>query len=161
MNMKAAASLTGSLLARKGAAYPAAYSAPSTAPSAAPTEDDGDSQQPQRAYNDPRVIASAPPQNPDPLMTRLGLATRGPISEDCLRLNVWAPALGRGERPVLVWLHGGAFFHGATDTPVYDGQHLARRGDAVVVTLGYRVGALGFLYLRGTALRDMLEVRKE
>jgi len=61
MNMKAAASLTGSLLARKGAAYPAAYSAPSTAPSAAPTESDGESQ-PQRAYNDPRVIASAPPQ---------------------------------------------------------------------------------------------------
>ena len=65
MNMKAAASLTGSLLARKGAAYPAAYSAPSTAPSAAPAETDGEAQ-PQRAYNDPRVIASAPPQPPAP-----------------------------------------------------------------------------------------------
>lgn len=70
MNMKAAASLTGSLLARKGAAYPAAYSAPSTAPSTAP-EDSQDESQPQRAYNDPRVIASAPPQpaaaaTPDP-----------------------------------------------------------------------------------------------
>ncbi len=61
MNMKAAASLTGSLLARKGAAYPAAYSAPSTAPSAAPSESTQEGQ-PQRAYNDPRVIASAPPQ---------------------------------------------------------------------------------------------------
>ncbi len=61
MNMKAAASLTGSLLARKGAAYPAAYSAPSTAPSATPAESD-EAAQPQRAYNDPRVIASAPPQ---------------------------------------------------------------------------------------------------
>ena len=76
MNMKAAASLTGSLLARKGAAYPAAYSAPSTAPSAAPTEDDGDSQQPQRAYNDPRVIASAPPQPAAPA------AQDGPPAQD-------------------------------------------------------------------------------
>lgn len=62
MNMKAAASLTGSLLARKGAAYPAAYSAPSTAPSASPPDSGSDDHQPQRAYNDPRVIASAPPQ---------------------------------------------------------------------------------------------------
>jgi len=57
MNMKAAASLTGSLLARKGAAYPASYSAPT------PSSDNGgssDSSQ-ARAYNDPRVIASAPP----------------------------------------------------------------------------------------------------
>lgn len=52
MNMKAAATLTGSLLARKGAAYPAAYAAPSTT-------DSSDGAQPQRAYNDPRVIASA------------------------------------------------------------------------------------------------------
>ncbi|UCH75969.1 MAG: hypothetical protein JSU82_09200 [Rhodospirillales bacterium] len=60
MNMKAAASLTGSLLARKGAAYPAAYSAPSnTSNPAAPGSDEGT--EPQRAYNDPRVIASAPP----------------------------------------------------------------------------------------------------
>jgi hypothetical protein len=56
MNMKAAASLTGSLLARKGAAYPAAYSAPSTSSDS----DSSDSSQ-ARAYNDPRVIASAPP----------------------------------------------------------------------------------------------------
>ena len=60
MNMKAAASLTGSLLARKGAAYPAAYSAPSTAPVNSDSDSEGGSQ-PQRAYNDPRVIASAPP----------------------------------------------------------------------------------------------------
>jgi len=65
MNMKAAASLTGSLLARKGAAYPAAYSAPSTAPNAAGAEA-GEHAQPQRAYNDPRVIASAPPQPAPP-----------------------------------------------------------------------------------------------
>jgi len=74
MNMKAAASLTGSLLARKGAAYPAAYSAPSAAPSAAPADADNH-EQPQRAYNDPRVIASAPPQPAAP-------STTGPQLQD-------------------------------------------------------------------------------
>lgn len=68
MNMKAAASLTGSLLARKGAAYPAAYSAPSPAPNAASPEAAAAPAQPQRAYNDPRVIASAPPQAAPPAM---------------------------------------------------------------------------------------------
>lgn len=56
MSMKAAASLTGSLLARKGAAYPAAYSAPTPSP-----DSGGSDSSPARAYNDPRVIASAPP----------------------------------------------------------------------------------------------------
>jgi hypothetical protein len=74
MNMKAAASLTGSLLARKGAAYPAAYSAPSAAPSEPPADSDSESQ-PQRAYNDPRVIASAPPQPAAP-------AAEGPQLQD-------------------------------------------------------------------------------
>lgn len=60
MNMKAAASLTGSLLARKGAAYPAAYSAPSPSPATGEGASEGGIP-PQRAYNDPRVIASAPP----------------------------------------------------------------------------------------------------
>ena len=74
MNMKAAASLTGSLLARKGAAYPAAYSAPSAAPSAASADADNH-EQPERAYNDPRVIASAPPQPAAP-------STTGPQLQD-------------------------------------------------------------------------------
>jgi len=78
MNMKAAASLTGSLLARKGAAYPAAYSAPSTAPNAAGPEAT-EPAQPQRAYNDPRVIASAPPQ---PTPTAPPPATPGPQLQD-------------------------------------------------------------------------------
>lgn len=74
MNMKAAASLTGSLLARKGAAYPAAYSAPSTAPNTAGPATD-EQTEPQRAYNDPRVIASAPPQ-------AAPSATQGPQPQD-------------------------------------------------------------------------------
>jgi len=70
-------------------------------------------------------------------------------SENCLHLNVWTPGLDGAKRPVLVWIHGGAFLIGAGSTPVYEGQDLARRGDLVVVTLNYRLGALGFLHLNG------------
>lgn len=67
-----------------------------------------------------------------------------PISEDCLFLNVWKPAKARGKMPVLVFIHGGAFAGGAGHVPAYDGANLARRG-LVVVTINYRVGALGFM----------------
>lgn len=69
----------------------------------------------------------------------------GPQSEDCLRLNVWVPHGGAAPRPVMVWLHGGAFTIGATSLPVYDGQLLASEQDVVVVSVGYRLGALGWL----------------
>lgn len=70
---------------------------------------------------------------------------QGPVSEDCLYLNVWAPA-GKVDvaRPVLVWIHGGAFVQGSGSVAVYDGHALAAQG-AVVVTLNYRLGVLGFL----------------
>lgn len=65
-------------------------------------------------------------------------------SEDCLALNVWAPAGDVADLPVLVWLYGGAFQFGAASQPEYDGTALAARG-AVVVSLNYRVGVLGFM----------------
>lgn len=66
--------------------------------------------------------------------------------EDCLSLNVWTPATPADQpRPVMVWIHGGAFVQGSGASPLYDGALLARRGDVVVVTINYRVGALGFL----------------
>lgn len=65
-------------------------------------------------------------------------------SEDCLSLNVWTPGLS-GRRPVLVWIHGGAFLKGAGSQALYDGATLATRGDVVVVTANYRLGAFGFL----------------
>lgn len=68
-------------------------------------------------------------------------------SEDCLTLNVWTPGPDASRRPVLVWIHGGGFLIGAGSTPVYDGHELATQGDMVVVTLNYRLGALGFLHL--------------
>jgi len=67
-------------------------------------------------------------------------------AEDCLSLNVWAPATPADTpRPVMVWIHGGAFVHGSAASPLYDGAALARHGDVVVVTVNYRLGALGFL----------------
>ncbi len=72
-----------------------------------------------------------------------------PTSEDCLYLNVWTPGVDDAARPVLVWLHGGAFRLGTGASPTYDGGALARRGDVVVVTLNYRLGVLGYLHAPG------------
>ncbi|WP_246465382.1 carboxylesterase/lipase family protein [Novosphingobium jiangmenense] len=68
-----------------------------------------------------------------------------PMSEDCLTLNVWRPkGAGMKKLPVLVFIHGGGFGGGAGSLPIYDGAKLASRG-AVVVTINYRVGVLGFM----------------
>ena len=75
-----------------------------------------------------------------------------PHSEDCLSLNVWTPELpetptsqpGR-RRPVMVFIHGGGFTSGSGSVFLYRGGNLVRNGDAVVVTINYRLGALGFL----------------
>ena len=76
-----------------------------------------------------------------------GFAADGPISEDCLYLNVYTPAADDKKRPVMFWVHGGGFTHGTADSPIYNGGFLAELGDVVVVTINYRLGALGFLYL--------------
>jgi para-nitrobenzyl esterase len=67
----------------------------------------------------------------------------GPTDEDCLFLNVWAPDTA-APAPVMVWVHGGAFVTGGARVPTFDGTRLAEQG-VVVVTLNYRLGALGFL----------------
>jgi para-nitrobenzyl esterase len=66
-------------------------------------------------------------------------------SEDCLYLNIWTPGLDDGRRPVMVWIHGGGLSSGSGSSPAYDGAPLAARGDVVIVTINYRLGALGFL----------------
>ncbi|WP_284646031.1 carboxylesterase/lipase family protein [Paenibacillus silviterrae] len=69
-------------------------------------------------------------------------------SEDCLYLNIWAPAVPKpGGSPVLVWIHGGAFVTGHGSVPIYDGSQFARSGDVMVVTFNYRLGPFGFLHL--------------
>jgi para-nitrobenzyl esterase len=79
----------------------------------------------------------------------IGHWSHGPtpaVAEDCLSLNVWAPARrGDAPRPALVWLHGGGWALGFSASPVLDGAHLALAADAVVVTLNYRLGSLGWL----------------
>jgi len=66
------------------------------------------------------------------------------MSEDCLYLNVWTGAKSAGEkRPVMVWIYGGGYTGGSGSQPMYDGEALAKKG-AVVVTLNYRLGILGF-----------------
>jgi para-nitrobenzyl esterase len=64
--------------------------------------------------------------------------------EDCLNLNVWTPAVDDRRRPVMVWMHGGGFTTGTGASALFSGSHLASRG-VVVVTINYRLGALGLL----------------
>lgn len=72
-------------------------------------------------------------------------APQEPTSEDCLTLNVWAPVIeGKGKLPVMVWIHGGGLMNGSGSVPQYAGDRLAARG-VIVVTINYRLGALGFL----------------
>jgi para-nitrobenzyl esterase len=67
-----------------------------------------------------------------------------PVGEDCLTLNVWTPGVDDSRRPVMVWIHGGAFRMGTGSSPMYDGTRLSRAGDLVVVGINYRLGLLGF-----------------
>jgi para-nitrobenzyl esterase len=87
----------------------------------------------------------AAPQPPSRLERVMGPGSDLAQDEDCLSLNVWAPG-GTG-LPVLVWLHGGGFSSGSGAEAWYDGALLAERGRMVVVTVNYRLGALGYLYL--------------
>ena len=84
-----------------------------------------------------------------PIQTLVGAAAwlydgAEPQSEDCLFLNVWTPSVA-GKRPVMVWLHGGAWRTGHGAVAGTDGARLAAVGDVVVVTVNYRLGALGWL----------------
>jgi para-nitrobenzyl esterase len=72
-----------------------------------------------------------------------------PESEDCLYLNIWTPAVDQGKRPVMFWIHGGAFITGGGGDKLYNGSTLAMRGDVVVVTINYRLGAFGYSYIPG------------
>ncbi len=95
------------------------------------------------------------PQIPGQLEQMLG-GSQLPTDEDCLHLNVFTPACDDRARPVLVWIHGGAFVTGGGAMPWYDGSRLAVAGDVVVVTLNYRLGALGFLGDRNSGTLDQL-----
>ena len=82
----------------------------------------------------PQLIDADPTENNDAVM-----------AEDCLTVNVWTPHPDHRSRPVMVWIHGGAFVVGSSRNTFYDGANLAAHGDVVVVSLNYRLGAWGFL----------------
>ncbi len=86
-----------------------------------------------------------------PMIPEIGdaLTGSGPMDEDCLRLNVWTPAVDRGRRPVMIWFHGGGQRTGSGNSIFYDGTELARKHDVVVVTLTHRLNALGYMWLAG------------
>ena len=83
-----------------------------------------------------------------------GAVDQRPMSEDCLYLNIWSPGADQEKRPVMVWIHGGAFTLGSASDPWYDGTSFAANHNIVVVTLNYRLGILGFVYLKDLAGED-------
>jgi para-nitrobenzyl esterase len=97
---------------------------------------------------DATAFGAPAPQNPSPLESMLSAP---PVdgSEDCLYLNVYTPAVDDRARPVMVWIHGGAFTAGQGSTPWYSGSRLAAQGDVVIVTINYRLGTFGFLHVDG------------
>ncbi len=104
-----------------------------------------------------RVCDHFTPTAPQPPMIP-GLSIAGEPdehSEDCLSLNLWTPGIDGGRRPVMVWVHGGGFTAGSGAGNLYRGGGLAREADVVVVTINYRLGALGFL------AHPTLEIRGE
>ena len=104
------------------------------------------------AWSGVRDAAAPGPAAPQPRRPAAAF-THGELpgsDEQCLSLNVFAPELG-GRRPVFVWLHGGGFAIGHAAASLYSGVRLAADADAVVVTVNYRLGSLGWLGHPGLA----------
>ncbi|MGV0789264.1 carboxylesterase/lipase family protein [Mycolicibacterium sp. XJ2] len=122
--------------------------------------------EPPQRWSEPADATRVGPVCPQPTDPRIPIDLGAPQGDDCLSLNVWAasnvePGAGK---PVMVWVHGGAYVLGSSAQPLYHGRTLAADGDAVIVTVNYRLGALGFLDLSAVSddfatnlgLRDVL-----
>ena len=122
--------------------------------------------QPSPRWTEPADATRVGPVCPQPTDPRIPIDLGAPQGDDCLTLNIWAssdtePGAGK---PVLVWIHGGAYIIGSSAQPLYHGGALAAGGQAVIVTINYRLGALGFLdlsaygdqFATNLGLRDVL-----
>ncbi|MCC7043896.1 MAG: carboxylesterase/lipase family protein [Acidobacteria bacterium] len=105
--------------------------------------------QPWPGIRDATVYGDAAPQSPAPGgPTTAWYYAHDARGEDCLSLNIFAPAARAATpRPVMVWLHGGAWAFGCGSAPGFEGVNLARLGDVVLVTINHRLGVLGYLSL--------------
>ena len=105
--------------------------------------------QPHPGWDGVRGATEYGPSAPQPWqpggMPPIGSHGEPPFGEDCLTLNVWTPGIDDGRRPVLVWIHGGGFLTGSGNLPFYAADTFARDGDAVAISINYRLGPLGFL----------------
>ena len=107
--------------------------------------------EPPQQWTEPADASVVGPVCPQPTDPRIPIDLGAPQGEDSLRLNVWCSSDTEpgDDKPVMVWVHGGAYVLGSAAQPLYDGRTLARDGDAVIVTISYRLGAFGFLDLSG------------
>jgi para-nitrobenzyl esterase len=122
--------------------------------------------QPPKRWADPVDATKVGPVCPQPTDPRIPIDLGAAQGDDCLTLNVWASSdtEAGAAKPVMVWVHGGAYILGSSAQPMYHGRVLASGGEAVIVTVNYRLGAFGFLDLSSfgdgfdtnVGLRDVL-----
>ena len=108
--------------------------------------------EPWTGVRDALAFGPEAPQLPSPLPFD---QVERPQAEDCLSLNVWTSGCDGARRPVMVWIHGGGFQTGGSGRPLYDGAALAAHGDVVLVSLNYRLGALGLVSHPALADREV------
>lgn len=94
---------------------------------------------------DKRQAKNPTPASPQPKVMGMGMRGAPITSEDCLHLNIFTPSCDDLRRPVMVWIFGGGYINGDAGDALFDGQTLASNQNLVVVSINYRLGALGFL----------------